>query len=97
MDAPKGTKVLTHEQQLFEMMQSKGIAMSSNYTKANGMTAQRNGRSFSKTLYKIQTNVTTFDQNGKKLERKQRKQNNRNNNRVQERLLSITYAILFKF
>jgi hypothetical protein len=44
--------------------------MSSNYTKANGMTAQRNGRSFSKTLYKIQTNVTTFDQNGKKLERK---------------------------
>jgi hypothetical protein len=40
MDAPKGTKVLTHEQQLFEMMQSKGISMSSNYTKANGMTAQ---------------------------------------------------------
>jgi hypothetical protein len=23
MDAPKGTKVLTHEQQLFEMMQAK--------------------------------------------------------------------------
>jgi hypothetical protein len=40
MDAPKGTKVLTHEQQLFEMMQSKGISMSANYTKANGMTAQ---------------------------------------------------------
>jgi hypothetical protein len=36
----KGTKVLTHEQQLFEMMQSKGT-MSSNYTKANGMTAQK--------------------------------------------------------
>jgi hypothetical protein len=37
MDAPKGTKVLTHEQQLFEMMQ--GISMSANH-KSNGLTAQ---------------------------------------------------------
>jgi hypothetical protein len=46
MDAPKGTKVLTHEQQLFEMMQSKGGTMSSNYTKANGMTAQKKWTEF---------------------------------------------------
>jgi hypothetical protein len=69
MDATKGTKVLTHEQQLFEMMQSKGISFDEyNYTKANGMTAQEMDGVLAKHFSKIQTNVTTFDQKYKKLE-----------------------------
>jgi hypothetical protein len=62
MDALKGTKVLTHEQQLFEMMQSKGISMSANYIpkKRDGMTAQEMDGVLAKHFSKIQTNVTTL-------------------------------------
>lgn len=64
MDAPKGTKVLTHEQQLFEMMQSNGINMTANYTKSNGMTASQMDAVLGKHFSNIKTHNTTFDKNG---------------------------------
>jgi hypothetical protein len=80
------------------MMQSKGISMSANYTKANGMTAQEMDGVLAKHFSKIQTNVTTFDQNGirswsesngiKQLEITTVFKNG---------FFSITYEILFKF
>jgi hypothetical protein len=90
MDAPKGTKVLTHEQQLFEMMQSKGISMSANYTKANGMTAQEMDGVLAKHFSKIQTNVTTFDQNGiRSWSESNGNKTIRNNNRVSRTGFSV--------
>lgn len=64
MDAPKGTKVLTHEQQLFEMMQSKGINMTANYNRSNGMTKSDMDDVLSKHFANIKTHNTTFDGNG---------------------------------
>jgi hypothetical protein len=48
MDAPKGT-ILTHEQQLFEMMQQRNCNEFELYQSKRNDSA-RNGRSFSKTL-----------------------------------------------
>ena len=64
MDAPSGTKVLTHEQQFFEMMQSKGIDMSVNFNKSNGMTAKQMDAVLEKHFSNIKTHNTTFDKNG---------------------------------
>ena len=64
MDAPKGTKVLTHEQQLFEMMQSNGINMTANINKSNGMTANQMDVVLGKHFSNIKTHNTTFDKNG---------------------------------
>jgi lambda repressor-like predicted transcriptional regulator len=64
MDAPSGTKVLTHEQQIMQMLNERGISMNANYAKNNGMTAQEMDGILSKHFSKIQTNVTTFDENG---------------------------------
>jgi hypothetical protein len=46
------------------MMQGKGISMSANYTKSNGLTAQDMDRVIGKHFSKIQVNNTTFDANG---------------------------------
>jgi len=64
MNAPKGTKVLTHEQQIMQMLNERGISMSSSYNKNNGMTAQEMDNVMAKHFSKIQTNVTNIDQNG---------------------------------
>jgi len=63
MNAPKGTKVLTHEQQIREMLNERGISMSKSY-QSNGMTAQEMDGVMSKHFAKIQVNNTTFDKKG---------------------------------
>lgn len=64
MNAPKGTKVLTHEQQIREMLNERGISMSANYSKNNGMTAEEMDMVMSKHFSRIQVNNTSFDKNG---------------------------------
>jgi hypothetical protein len=64
MNAPAGTKVLTHEQQLFEMMQSNGINMTANINRNNGMTANQMDAVLGKHFSNIKTHNTTFDKNG---------------------------------
>ena len=64
MNAPKGTKVLTHEQQIMEMLNERGISMSAKYSQNNGMTANEMDGIMSKHFAKIQTNNTTIDRNG---------------------------------
>lgn len=63
MNAPKGTKVLTHEQQIMEMLNERGISMSKSY-QSNGMTANEMDAVMSKHFAKIQTNHTSFDKKG---------------------------------
>ena len=62
MNAPKGTKVLNHEQQLFEMLQSNNISMSSQ--QASGLTYDEMNEIFQKNLGNIKTQNTIFDKNG---------------------------------
>ena len=62
MDAPKGTKVLNHEQQLFEMLQSNNISMSS--PQVSGLTYDEMNEIFQKNLGNIKTQNTIFDRNG---------------------------------
>ena len=64
MNAPKGTKVLTHEQQIMQMLNERGISMHSSHNQNNGMTAQEMDSVMAKHFSKIQTNVTNIDQNG---------------------------------
>ena len=64
MNAPKGTKVLTHEQQLFEMMQDNGISMSQTITKSNGMTANEMDCVLGKHFSNIKTVNNYVDQKG---------------------------------
>ena len=63
MNAPKGTKVLTHEQQIQEMLNERGISMS-NSINSSGMTADEMDNVLAKHFGKIQINNTTFDKNG---------------------------------
>ena len=63
MSAPKGTKVLTHEQQIMEMLNERGVSMSKSY-QSNGMTAQEMDSVMSKHFGKIQTNTTNIDKRG---------------------------------
>jgi len=62
MDAPKGTKVLNHEQQLFEMLQNNNISMST--PKYEGMTSAEMDEVLAKHFSKITTNSTVIDKNG---------------------------------
>jgi hypothetical protein len=62
MDAPKGTKVLNHEQQLFEMLQSNNISMSSQGN--NGLTYDEMNEIFQNNFANIKTQNTIFDKNG---------------------------------
>jgi len=62
MDAPKGTKVLNHEQQLFEMLQSNNISMSS--AQHQGMTLDEMDEILGKHFGNIKTQNTIFDKNG---------------------------------
>ena len=62
MDAPKGTKVLNHEQQLFEMLQSNNISMSSQGN--SGLTYDEMNEIFKQNLSNIKTQNTIFDKNG---------------------------------
>ena len=64
MNAPKGTKVLTHEQQIMQMLNERGISMSAKYSQNNGMTANEMDGIMSKHFAKIQTNTTTIDKRG---------------------------------
>jgi len=64
MNAPKGTKVLTHEQQIMEMLNERGISMSKSYQSNGGMTANEMDAVMAKHFAKIQTNNTTIDRNG---------------------------------
>lgn len=64
MNAPKGTKVLTHEQQIMQMLSERGISMSAKYSQNNGMTANEMDAVMAKHFAKIQTNNTTIDRNG---------------------------------
>ena len=64
MNAPKGTKVLTHEHQIMQMLNERGISMSAKYSQNNGMTANEMDGIMSKHFSKIQTNHTSFDRNG---------------------------------
>jgi len=64
MNAPKGTKVLTHEQQIMEMLNERGISMSKSYQSNGGMTANEMDGIMSKHFARIQTNHTSFDRNG---------------------------------
>jgi hypothetical protein len=63
MDAPAGTKVLTHEQQLQEMLSLRGISMS-NTQKYEGMTANEMDAILSKHFSGIKTQSTIIDKNG---------------------------------
>jgi len=62
MDAPKGTKVLNHEQQLFEMLQNNNISMSE--PKYQGMTSEEMDMILEKHFSNIKTQNTIFDKNG---------------------------------
>jgi phage-related tail protein len=62
MDAPKGTKVLNHEQQLFEMLQSNNISMSSQGS--SGLTYDEMNEIFQNNFANIKTQNTIFDKNG---------------------------------
>ena len=62
MDAPKGTKVLNHEQQLFEMLQSNNISMSNQ--QSGGMTPEEMDEILGKHFGNIKTQNTIFDKNG---------------------------------
>jgi hypothetical protein len=68
MDAPKGTQIFTpeqwHEKQLFDMMQGKGIAMTNNYAKSNGLTYNEMDSIISKHFANITTQTNVFDKNG---------------------------------
>lgn len=64
MNAPAGTKVLTHEQQIQQMLNERGISMSANYAQSNGMTAQEMDAVLGKHFANIQTNHTSIDRNG---------------------------------
>jgi len=63
IDAPKGTKVLNHEQQIHEMLNERGVTMNRTIQN-NGMTASEMDSIMDKHFSKIQTNVTNFDRNG---------------------------------
>ena len=63
MNAPKGTKVLTHEQQIMQMLNERGVSMSKSY-QSNGMTAQEMDSVMSRHFAKIQTNTTNIDKRG---------------------------------
>lgn len=83
MNAPKGTKVLTHEQQIMQMLNERGVSMSAKYSQNNGMTANEMDGIMSKHFSKIQTNVTTFDRNGmRSWTEKNGNRTIQNNNRV---------------
>lgn len=62
MDAPKGTKVLNHEQQLFEMLQNNNISMSTPIQ--NGLTYEEMNEIFQSNFANIKTQNTIFDKNG---------------------------------
>ena len=62
MDAPKGTKVLNHEQQLFEMLQSNNISMLPQ--NSGGMTPEEMDEILGKHFANIKTQNTIFDKNG---------------------------------
>ena len=62
MNAPKGTKVLNHEQQLFEMLQSNNISIPSN--SYQGMTSEEMDEILGKHFGNIKTQNTIFDKNG---------------------------------
>lgn len=62
MDAPKGTKVLNHEQQLFEMLQSNNISMLPQ--QSSGMTPEEMDEILGKHFGNIKTQNTIFDKNG---------------------------------
>lgn len=64
MNAPKGTKVLTHEQQIMEMLNERGISMSRNYQTNGGMTAEELDSVMGKHFAKIQVNHTSIDRKG---------------------------------
>ena len=64
MNAPKGTKVLTHDQQIQQMLSERGVSMSKNYNSNNVMTSIEMDTILGKHFSKIQTNHTTFDKNG---------------------------------
>jgi tape measure domain-containing protein len=64
MNAPAGTKVLTHEQQIAQMLNERGISMSANFAKSNGMTSQEMDNVLTKHFANIQTNHTSIDENG---------------------------------
>lgn len=68
MDAPSGTQIYTpeqwHEKQLFEMMQGKGISMTNNYAKSNGLTYEQMDAIIGKHFANITTNTTILDKNG---------------------------------
>lgn len=64
MNAPKGTKVLTHEQQIMEMLNERGISMSRNYQTNGGMTAEELDSVMGKHFAKIQVNQTNYDRKG---------------------------------
>lgn len=63
MNAPKGTKVLNHEQQIHEMLNERGVSMNDTHT-STGMTAQEMDGVMGKHFAKIQTNTTIFDKKG---------------------------------
>lgn len=68
MDAPSGTQIFTpeqwHEKQLFDMMQGKGIAMTNNYAKSNGLTYEQMDAVIGKHFANITTQTNVFDKNG---------------------------------
>lgn len=88
MDAPSGTQIFTpeqwHEKQLFEMMQGKGIAMTNNYAKSNGLTYEQMDAVIGKHFANITTQTNVFDRNGfSSYSSKQGNITIRNNNRSQ--------------
>jgi hypothetical protein len=71
------------------MMQGKGISMSANYTKSNGLTAQDMDRVIGKHFSKIQVNNTTFDANGMRTW----SENNGNRTRDAKRVSRTGYTV----
>ena len=65
MDAPKGTKVLTPEQQLIEALNGTNIKLSKEtINRSQGMTAEQMDYVLGKHFGNITTNTTIFDENG---------------------------------
>lgn len=64
MNAPKGTKVLTHEQQIMQMLNERGISMSVKHSQNNGMTSDQMEAIMEKTLGRRPTLNLSMDGNG---------------------------------
>jgi hypothetical protein len=91
MNAPKGTKVLTHEQQIMQMLNERGISLSmQKQYQSNGMTEQQMEGVMMRTLGSMSQESTIIDTNGfKRVISNGHSKTITNNNRVSGRGIRV--------